>query len=398
MSNLQNALNFPPASVVATSILEAKASASKDVQVQAVAGFMKAIEALGDCKLKVLTAINPQMIADRAGDYQHLELPAGMPDTQKDVVIQISAMNRRDCQFVQRLIHDVLTDHFDMLSETVGGDIFLNQEPFGFYHADPEEREKLKEVSEIASGQLKGGTWLLYQRWVQRLDNFYDQTQKQQLQTIGGDPVRTDFWDNVPPDTPIPADAHVKFMEPVGSLPDMIRRGFSYRKDGDEGVVFVATAANVATGFNQPLSKMASGDKVLGFADALEGGLYIVPSDGDWLDSSASAAPISASAEELLVRKANNQVLNMAEILATQEFLDLINELVGDILHPDHIDAQAKLLFQAVNERAAGGTLESVSVTGANPGRTQQLNSMLDISIEDAARFNEIAGKYVVTS
>jgi hypothetical protein len=154
----------------------------------------------------------------------------------------------------------------------------------------------------------------------------------------------------------------------------------------------------VKQGFNEPLKRMAGGDRLLGFADAVEGGLYFVPPDGKWPDASADAAPISPSAEELLVRKMDGSVLNMAETLVTQHFVNLGDELVDDILYPDHIEPQAKQLLQAINQIAAGGTLESVSVIGANPERTQQLNSLLDQSIKDAARFNEIAGRYITTS
>lgn len=398
MSNLQKALLEAPASVTATSLFDAKTGIDKQSQLQNVAGFMKAIEGLGNCTLKVLTAVNPEMIADRVGDYEHLSLPSGMPETQHDVMLQISARNRRDCQFVQRLATDVFEDHFKLISEVVGGDVFLQQEPFGFYHADPEERDFLSQVSEIPSGDLQGGTWLMYQRWVQSLENFYALGKKDQVDTVGGEPVRTDFWNGTSPGDPVPADAHVKLMESPLDLPEMIRRGFAYRKDGDEGVVFVATAANVGQGFNAPLQRMAGGDRLLGFADAVEGGLYFVPLDGTWLDSTVPAAPISRSAEELLVRKADNQVLDMAEILVSEVFSDILEALVGGVLFPSKVDPQAKELLQAINARAAGGTLQSVSVTGEDPLKTQALNVMLDQSIEDSARFNEIAGKYMTIS
>lgn len=398
MSNLQKALLEAPASVTATSLFDAKSGIDKQSQIQNVAGFMKAIEGLGDCTLKVLTAVNPEMIADRVGDYEHLNLPSGMPETQHDVMLQISARNRRDCQFVQRLATDVFEDHFKLVSEVVGGDVFLNQEPFGFYHADPEERDFLSQVSEIPSGDLQGGTWLMYQRWVQSLENFYALSKKDQVDTVGGDPVRTDFWNGTSPGDPVPADAHVKLMESPLDLPEMIRRGFAYRKDGDEGVVFVATAANVDQGFNAPLQRMAGGDRLLGFADAVEGGLYFVPSDGAWLDAGASVAPISNSAEELLVRQTDNQVLNMAEVLVPNQLLGLISGLFGSVLYPDRVDSQALELTKAINARAAGGTLQSVSVTGGDPEKTQRLNDILDKSIEEGARFNEIAGKYITIS
>ena len=77
-------------------------------------------------------------------------------------------------------------------------------------------------------------------------------------------------------------NAHVKVMKNANATELMERRGFTYRHNGSEGIVFVSMSNETAK-FDAALGAMTSNDDgVLRYIDSQDGAIYFVPADAGY--------------------------------------------------------------------------------------------------------------------
>lgn len=399
---LQQALHHSPGKYCAVVLLDRLGKTNDKLLRSALASLMKCLEEtrVRPKNLHVLCAISPALAGSPDTRLPPLDNDTSrMPITQQDALLQISAMTRTDLLYALRICHSTLKSAFVCKDEIYGGQLRFDQEPFGFYHGNEDEQKDLNAVARITDGPMAGGSWLLYQLYRQDMQDFYAQSQAQQEDVMGA-PVL-----NVPHSGPreYPASAHTRVAHAPGNQPVMIRRGFAYRHQGHEGTAFLAAAAD-PKGFSDTLQRMLAQDALLGFVQALQGGLYFVPPNADWLDASAPIARIPEDAERLPLRKpegSDGRPVALNDYLVSAAFtryIDLLRENalfegpVGKMtFNPDILK-----LLQAINAVAAGAKLDTSPVTqGGDQPTIDELNQLVNTSLEDANLFNGVTGKYM---
>lgn len=200
--------------------------------------------------------------------------PGGaFPATQGDLFVQVSADSREGLYWGLEQVKQLWSFGFALDEEVQGGLIGDGREAFGFRDIPvPPTPDEIRTIARIGSGALVGGSWLLYQRYVQDLEHFGRLSTTDQEETMGVKP------DGTPLEAP-PPDSHFGLTR-EGDLPTesrFIRRGFPYRSNGESGLAFIAASA-APSAFTRSLDLMlgASGeaDRLLRYARAIGGGVY----------------------------------------------------------------------------------------------------------------------------
>ncbi len=420
---LQSALRHSPGQYQALCVYKRKfANQADGVFTTAVARLMKTFETPQNTpdNLHVLTAINAKYIGSEGlpgevsdpEDINCIGNAAGqLLDDRQDVIIQIAADNPTDRAYALRVCHAVLnlicTLDVELLGETqLGG-----AEPFGFYHGSNSgmDMDSMSEAAKITSAGLQGCSWLFFQQYNQDIDKFFALTHEQQFNKIGAS-----FAEIEKNDASFEAklDAHKNVMRESGP-PQMIRRGFAYRKDGNEGVCFLAVAKSTDS-FTASLTKMiAGGDQLFSYIDAVAGGIYFVPSSAEFLDPEALSLDLQTEAPAayslLRHRTVNNRAAQpypMATYPVGRSFLKYIKEIRSLRAFPGEngsqmIDANVYLLLDSVHKYLARENLSDNSVPpeGAfDESSYLTLKAYLDEAIDQANEFNSRSGKYKTLS
>ncbi|WP_164010990.1 Dyp-type peroxidase domain-containing protein [Pyxidicoccus trucidator] len=192
----------------------------------------------------------------RRGAHTHF------PSTQAQVLVQLAAPTRERLLWALRRTAARVAGVLVPEEEVLGGRIGEGLEPPGLSNArHAPSREEVQRGAIIPAGPLSGAAWMLYLRFQQDVSR----------------PPRARL--RVVRDTP---DA-----EPQrASLEGLIRRGFPFRQSGEEGLAFLAAAADPVR-FHRALDTLlgvagAPPDAVLRHATPVGGGLYLAPSR-DWL-------------------------------------------------------------------------------------------------------------------
>ncbi len=403
MDSVQSALYHRPGKHCAVGIFRLRNGQTQEHAKFQIARLMNcfANPAQRPANLHVLCAINPALIQQpqalallpRYGRQQQ------MPSTQSDLLIQISAMTHTDLLFALRICHALLQALFTCQHEWLGGQLRYDQEPFGFYHADGEPPLPIDKVARITAGQLTNGSWILYQRYVQALAPFYQLSLDEQANIMGAESVaQQEVSTQAYPET-----AHTRVVQAPKRLPQMIRRGFAYRQQAQEGTAFIAASAELKN-FAEVLDRMLERDALLEFSEAVEGGIYFAPPNAEWLCPDAGTPQLPNEAKYLplhLQTEPDLPPLSLQDYTVASAFVEYLNTLRALGLFEGPIGEQqfapeVRVMLQAINDFLAGGKLvKQPHVEHPDPATKAQLDRLLEESLAAANRFNSVARKYM---
>ncbi|WP_257459448.1 Dyp-type peroxidase [Archangium lipolyticum] len=211
---------------------------------------------------------------------------ARFPSTQAHVLVQVSAEERERLLWSLRRVLALSQAVLSLEEEVLGGRIGEGRDAFGFrdglLRPTPEQ---VRATALIPSGAMAGASWLLYLRFQQDLDLFSHLKPQAQERVVG----RTHDGELV---VDPPAEAHILRARAAGAGENqlLIRRGFPFRHAGEEGLVFMAAAAD-PDAYRRSLDALlgAGGqtpDAMLRYATAVSGGVYLAP-PLNWFHSAA---------------------------------------------------------------------------------------------------------------
>ena len=349
--------------------------------------------------IHTLVAINPALIGypSKTDIFPRSNQRASMPNTQNDALVLAGCESVNDLVFIQRVCKSVLTP-FLYLHECIDGSrLRYGQEPFGFYHPEASDDNKADKVAIIDDGELKGGSWLLTQRYVQTVEKFYQLPESQRDDVMGAKQIAQ----HDDPTPSYPATAHTNASQAGSNQPLMARRGFTYAVNGEEGVFFVGMTQNTDF-FSQTLNAMLDSDALLNYADAVTGSIYYAPPSGDFLAENAPAINTPDEARALLlIDKDSGEAWPIADctvMSATMVYIDLLREhglFIGPVggmsINPD-----VQTMLTAIHEVLAGGTVTNKpSVENFDEQLVESMQSEFDKIGNGANQLNLLAKKYV---
>lgn len=271
---MQQALLEAPSAFSAVATYRVSGYVPRGAAMAAVRDVMRRLASRGG--VSGLVAVHPRWLE------QSVELPPVLPrsglggtfpSTQGDLFVQVSADSREGLFWGLEQVKQLWSFGFTLDEELQGGKIGDGRDVFGFRDVPvPPTPDEIRTIARIGSGSLVGGTWLLYQRYVQDVEHFGRLSTTDQEETFGVKPDGT-LLDAPPP------DSHVGLTR-ERDLPTesrFVRRGFPYRANGESGLAFIAASA-VPSSFTRSLDLMlgASGeaDRLLRYARAIGGGVY----------------------------------------------------------------------------------------------------------------------------
>ena len=319
-----------------------------------------------------------------------------MPSTQNDALIQVSAQAQTDLILALRIISHVLSESFTQTNELMGAQLRFNQEPFGFYHNESLKKSEIEGVAEIEEGELKGGSWLLFQKYEQALEPFFSKPEKERVDTMGARLVDTQ------PNAAkrYPETSHTRVAKGGSNKPLMARRGFSYRENGHEGTAFLA-ASKSTDFFTQTLNAMLEKDALLNFTNAVEGGIYFIPANGDALFPDAGTPETPSEAHYLYLKSTDGNpipVMDYTVMASFAAYLDLLRDggLFEGKIGDQVFNPEVQELLHAVHEVLSGGKLKTPPITtNGNKKNIHNLDKLLNQTLDGANRFNSISGRYM---
>ncbi|QRN97185.1 Dyp-type peroxidase [Archangium violaceum] len=214
---------------------------------------------------------------------------ARFPSSQSHVLVQVSAEERERLLWSLRRVLALSQAVLSLEEEVLGGRIGVGRDAFGFRDGlllpTPEQ---VRRTALIPSGPMAGASWLLYLRFQQDLDLFSHLKPQAQERVVG----RTHDGELV---VDAPAEAHILRARAAGAGENqlLIRRGFPFRHRGEEGLVFVAAAAD-PDAYRRSLDALLgvggqTPDALLRYATAVGGGLYLAP-PRDWFHTTGPGA------------------------------------------------------------------------------------------------------------
>ena len=216
---------------------------------------------------------------------------------------------------------------------------------------------------------------------------------------VGATHARADLEAQVDHSRPLPDSAHVNVMRAAGDLPEIIRRGFPYRGDGKEGLVFLAAASDPER-FTGLLQKMADApDGVLEFASVQEQRLLYVPPRNFAQIHNVDVPELPTAARALRTQNGAGEDLELEDYTVASAFRAFIDQS-RDTLFPDSLMSEdVYTLVGALAAVGAGGSLNTApTVTGANETQRQALMALMDEAQATAKAFNDLAGRYMTVS
>jgi hypothetical protein len=238
--------------------------------------------------LYILVAVAREAILVTDRTRQFLEaVPSelSLRGSQLVLLVQIAAENADDVTFAKRLVRFALKNYSLTLEEELdGARHLLERENFGLVdRTDPEpDRPQAERVQgRPALDQGDGAVWLAYQRCIQRVDEF---------RSGEADRARAQ---------------HVELMRSQSYDQSLRRRSFPYETYEEVGLAFLATATDPRTLlgaielFQAEVSAIHDATEV----SAVNRGLFVVPPDVTWLDTTDGRTTAALPAWVLTFRR-----------------------------------------------------------------------------------------------
>jgi deferrochelatase/peroxidase EfeB len=338
----------------------------------AAATLLKELESaeLRNKPLNVLVAVAHGLFADHP-DGQRLEsefvpLPRTNPaETQPALLIQVAAETEDERTYAKRLIRRVLGKSALLRDEYYGGRHALGREAFGYRELPPTppKGDMAGAVEPVVvvptSAAVPGVAWLLYQRCVQKLDEFYAQTPIQQDSVVGRqrDPRPEQPYD-------AKANSHAAIQRKLNGdplRPKLLRRSIGYTHYDEEGLLFLASAGS-AQDLVDSLNAL-DGDRLQKFITLEENGLYVVPPSSEWLCPGQKLIALEQD------RPLAEQIFYPRFPLVLYEVTPLTLKFFRRVFHAhkDHFDERGKLredlklMTKGLAKMLYGGTIPSDS-------------------------------------
>lgn len=348
--------------------------------------------------ITALVSVKPSLIGYQSKDSL---LPRSndrvtMPSTQNDVLVAAHCESASDLIFVQRVCKNALRDVAEIDEAVSGSKLRYTQEPFGFYHDVREDEKEDASVAIINSGDLKGGSWVLAQRYQQSVHKFYELSRNNRDNVMGAEQIGQ--TNNNPH---YPATAHTQVAKAGSKKPLMLRRGFSYSLQGEEGVFFIGLSENTDF-FSQTLNAMMAGDALLDFSSAVTGGVYFAPANGDFLYPNAPKINTPEEAKALiLIDEKSGQAWSITDYTTMTVFTDYLNQcrdnglFIGPIGNMS-INPEVQIMLNAIHQVLAGGKIvASPVVSGFDDKIVDKLKELLAQSGDGSNQLNLVAQRYM---
>jgi hypothetical protein len=338
--------------------------------------------------------------------------------SQHHVIVQVAAESEEDRVNGLRLAHDCLAGLATLAEETTGGRLSNDREPFGYVDgvstemlASPTLGPKLETLHPANAERAKrllarkgsAGNWLLHQRFEQDVSKFSDLGDPKHKNAVFGIKPNGSVISNPHP------NAHVTLT--AGLDPPMVRRGFPYRRDGVEGLVFVA-AANEPEVFGRTLEAMfRAKDRLLAFVRAIDDtGVYFAPSSTETLIGAHQPALGAEATTPVVGRIAPLVLYSVAQSIS--DYIDTIklNGFIDDRekIGKSKIAKKVQPLVDLLHKVLAGaeldvatdgnGVVTGVAVRKVPPPKlafAAHLDALLDQGMEEANAINVQSDAYI---
>ncbi len=370
-----------------------KTAAAELIQTVALAGLPQ--------NLDVLVALRPDIVDKANGVGPTLLTSRGLPDQAADLVVQVAAQTEIDRLIGLRLAAFYLSNVATGTREISGSRLLNGQESFGFKDGASPSPARVVDAIAPALGETIGrealqsygqGTWLLFQRYRQKVTEFFSLSDTERANVMGRPPASVK--DPTKRGEAAVAglgggttNSHWNTMTSSGrNPPAMLRRGFPCRIDGEEGLAFVAVAEDPAV-IGDSLDRFNTTDAMKTYVQIREGGVFFCPPDARSLDPNVTRRPLPGEVQALTNRKASLVTYEVAE-----PFLEYMLRLKDDGIFVGSVGAMtiAPAVIPIVQQLN-----ETVANLSANPAAEKtELARLAQASQDDANSVNESVGGY----
>lgn len=405
----QEAVNHPPGRFSAVCVFKKRPKSSLEEVRSRAAGLIRLFSdraSLPD-ELYVSVALGPGMMegvdgfVDSSAPLLKRHRSTFNLSREGDLLVQIDGQSDLHRTYALRIVSLALEPVALLVREIAGARILNAQEPFGFVDWRSEAHEEM-----LARPELDvSGLWLVYIRFRQDLEKFFaeNRTARSRARVMGRVPAFIPDEDETADpaaalekrgaiaakvaaelELELPPDSHFALMRRSGTLP-MLRRGFPYRQDGQEGLVFVALVPNLGI-ISEALDTMLGGegsarDRLLDYIEALEGGVYFCPpADAAWL----------AAGEGVVTRRAGDPLERSPHLMVydtTSGFVEWMLTLrergvFDQVERPTGMSEKARPLLDKLYAEI-------------DPERAAELRALEDTAVEQAVDVNANGDDYI---
>lgn len=395
MQDLQEALRHAPGRATALMFFEPLEASSageqsasrleRQVSADARTDPLRRLLGLGEDVAKTRSGYSV-LIALTGASSLGLELGVGQPPGpwgKRPVLVQVGAPSPVGRLYLQRRVDAIMAPAFALREELQGERLAHGLEAFGFSDHDPAPAAPRPDPD-----SLRGQCWLLYAKYSQRIGDFFANGAGKRAEVVGALPGFTAQFS--PSDQGAMAAAvagggaghkasmrsHAPEWRPI------VRRGFPFRRDGQEGLAFLGACSEGV--HLEAARKAAESDELLSkYSQLLEHGYYYCPTP-DQLRSLPSPSPSdSARALDtgpLVAYEVPPENLNYWALLLESGILD---GPVGNMTIDPQVHAALKTAHAALAVKRPG----SASV--------QELDAALDAMLGASNGVNRSARVYI---
>jgi hypothetical protein len=327
------------------------------------ATLLKELEApeLVDKPLKVLVGLGCRLL-DGHRDFGALSAELGtrpvFDATQPSILVQIAAETEDERTYALRLVKRVFGADIRLLHEFHAGRHALSREPFGY-----RDGLAMEDVEVPISPSVAGVSWLLFQNCKQDVAAFYATlaTEREQDEVMGRE------RDPKPDSTFVaPKSSHLAVARKANTVDGksrLLRRAFSYGSYGEEGMVFLASAAH-PDHLKHALERFMKADALGRHTQLGATGIYVVPPSAAWLSQHATLHALGAN------RPGPEQPFYPAHPLVLYDMTPSSRDFFVKVFHQHHenfdergdLRRDIQLLSKGLAKLLYGGRIRSGSV------------------------------------
>jgi len=410
--SLQDALYHPCFNYRAVAVYNKKDSVDDSTFLSTLANLMKTFETAGYTNdvVKILVAVNPKHVTSQleaasiSADVMGGTESKLFTNKPGDALIQINSENSAARTYASRFCAAVLGPVAEAEFEITGEKDTFQSDALGFYQEKTFHPKVTVDSRCDIGGALSGCSWLLAQQYALDISSFIRRTDHAQFDSMGAsfaDRRRDD-----PAWYPAPNSAHRNVMAPFANR--MIRRGFSYRRDGKEGLQFLACSKEMPA-FSSALADASSkSDEVFKFATANPGGLYFVPNNSAYFGTSPTPINSSLSTNEAdiirhLLTHSSGSLVEAVDYTVAKSFLSYVTKVKGlgsftGIYGSMSIDPVVMGKLDEIHRYLARTNRNSAAIPpigGYNLVDHKDLNDFLTSALAEANRINGLFDDYM---